>query len=117
MRCRTERGFTLIEVMVSMIIMLMVVTIAFSGFRIGLNAWERGGKAIDKLDRRATVERLIQRQLAVAYPLEVKAEKDSFVLFRGAADRMEFVSDYSLADGPVDFRKIDYAINDGRFLY
>src|SRR4051794_39125626 len=107
MRCRINRGFTLVEVMVSLVIMLIVVTVAFSGLRIGLNAWERGGQAVDKMDKRATIERLIQRQLALAYPLELSADSQSFVMFRGSSSRIEFISDYSLADGPVDFRKID----------
>jgi prepilin-type N-terminal cleavage/methylation domain-containing protein len=117
MRCRTERGFTLVEVMVSLVIMVMVVTVAFSGIRIGLNAWERGGRAVDRMDKQATLERLIQRQLALAYPLELTANKEQVVMFRGSASRIEFVSDYSMADGAVDFRKIDYAIDNGRFLY
>ena len=65
MHSRNRRGFTLIEVLVSMAIMAMVVTIAFAGLRVGLNGWERGGRALDEMDRRALVERLIQRQLAV----------------------------------------------------
>src|ERR1043165_2947897 len=117
MRCRTSRGFTLVEVMVSLAIMAMVVTVAFSGFRIGLNAWERGGRAVDAMDKRATIERLIQRQLASAYPLPVTVEKESVVLFRGSTSRIDFVSDYSLADGSVDFRKISYALDQGHFLY
>jgi len=103
--------------MVSLVIMLMIVTVAFAGFRIGLDAWERGGRAVESMDRRATVERLIQRQLAVAYPLEFNVNQHAFVMFRGSSDRMQFVSDYSLFDGSVDFRKIDYAIHEGKFLY
>jgi len=38
-------------------------------------------------------------------------------MFRGSSERLEFVSDYSLSDGPGDFRKIDYAFADGHFLY
>jgi hypothetical protein len=38
-------------------------------------------------------------------------------LFRGSNGRLEFISDYSLADGAGDFRKIDYAVDGGRFLY
>jgi len=129
MHCRTEShkripcvttlksGFTLVEVMVSMVIMLIVVSVAFSGFRVGLNAWEHGGKALDEMGRRSTVEQLIQRQLAVAFPLEFRDDQESFIMFRGSSERIEFVSDYSLVDGPADFRKIDYAIQDGRFLY
>lgn len=118
MRYQTDNhGFTLIEVMISLVIMFMVLTVAFAGFRIGLNAWERGGKAIDRLDRRDNVERLMRRQLAVAYPRELVIDKKTFVMFQGTDHHLEFVADYSLPDGSGDFRKIDYVAQDGRFLY
>src|SRR6185295_3858970 len=103
--CRSEagvnKGFTLVEVMVALTIMALVLTVAFAGLRIGINGWERGQRAIDDLDHRSVVERLIQRQLAVAVPMPVAKT----VMFRGSADRLEFVADYSLLDGPTDFRK------------
>ncbi len=107
MRFRSK-GFTLIELIVAMAIMAMVMTVAFAGFRVGLNAWERGTKAANRLERRSTVERLIRRQL----PLAMSGE-----LFQGTSDRLEFFSDYSLVDGPGDLRKVDYASDQGRFLY
>ncbi len=112
-----KSGFTLVEVMVALAVMAMVVTVSFSGLTVGLNSWDRGTKAIDNLDRRMTVERLLKRQLALAYPTPFKVDDRSFVLFRGTRHRLEFISDYSLSDGPGDFRKIDYATEGGRFLY
>lgn len=116
-RFRTDPGFTLIEVTVALVVMAIVVTVAFSGLTIGMNSWERGSRAIDDLDRRATIERLLKRQLALAYPMQFKTGDQTFVLFRGSSHRLEFISDYSLADGPGDFRKIDYAADGGQFLY
>jgi len=101
-------GFTLVELIVALTVMVMITTVAFAGFRIGLNAWEKGTKAADRLERREAVERLIRRQLSVARSSEV---------FNGSPDRIEFVSDYSLADGPSDFLKVDYRIKGGQFLY
>jgi prepilin-type N-terminal cleavage/methylation domain-containing protein len=112
-----EVGFTLVEVMVSLVIMLIVVTVAFAGFRVGLNAWERGNRAVDEMDRRNNVERLLRRQLAVAVPMQLKIGQDSAVMFRGNSQRLEFISDYSFVDGPGDLRKVDYASQDGLFLY
>ena len=117
MRCQTNKAFTLIEVMVALAIMAIVVTVAFSGLTIGINSWERGSREIDGLDRRATVERLLERQLALASPVQFKVGDQTFVLFRGSSRRLEFVSDYSLADGAADYRKIDYAVNNGAVLY
>jgi prepilin-type N-terminal cleavage/methylation domain-containing protein len=108
MHSHNNRGFTLIELIVALTVMMMVMTVAFAAFRTGLNAWERGTKAAERLERRSIVERLIRRQL----PLAMRGN-----LFQGKTDRLEFVADYSLVDGAGDFRQIDYAIEQGRFLY
>jgi len=118
MRYRNS-GFTLIEVMVSLTIMGIIMTVAFEGLRIGLDGWTRGSRTIDELDRRATVERLLKRQLSVAYPMEFRTDLDKspFVLFRGNSSRLDFVADYSLSDGPSDFRKISYMFDGGSLHY
>jgi general secretion pathway protein J len=114
----TEGGFTLIEVIVALTIMSLVVTVAFSGLSIAIDSWERGSHRLDELDRRVTVERLLKRQLAVASPARFfQLEEETFGLFRGSEQRLEFISDYSLADGSADYRKIDYFIRDGGFYY
>jgi general secretion pathway protein J len=114
----TEVGFTLIEVIVALTIMSLVVIVAFSGLSIAIDSWERGSRRLDELDRRVTVERLLKRQLAVASPARFfQLEGETFSLFRGSPERLEFISDYSLADGSADYRKIDYFIRDGGFYY
>jgi prepilin-type N-terminal cleavage/methylation domain-containing protein len=108
MHSQDNRGFTLIELIVALTVMMMVMTVAFAAFRTGLNAWDRGTKAAERLERRSMVERLIRRQL----PLAMRGH-----MFQGKSDRLEFVADYSLVDGSGDFREIDYAVEEGRFLY
>jgi len=114
---RISAGFTLVEVMVALTIMSIVVTIAFSGLHTGLDAWERGSRAIEQLDERSTVERLLKRQLSQAIAMEFTSEDVTSTMFRGSSHRLEFIADYSLADGPSDSRKIDLAFSDGEFLY
>jgi prepilin-type N-terminal cleavage/methylation domain-containing protein len=114
---RQTSGFTLIEVMVSVAIVGMLMTFMSSGLSVGLDSWERGTDAIREMQSRASVERLLRRQLALALPYEVAGIDESFILFEGDTHRLEFVSSYSLMDGPIDARKIDYRIQDGRFDY
>ena len=103
--------------MVALTIMAMIMIIAFSGLTVGMNSWDRGSLAIDRMDRQATVERLLKKQLALAYPMQFKVGDQSLILFRGSNHRLEFISDYSLSYGAGDFRKIDYVTDGGRFLY
>ena len=110
-------GFTLIEVMVSVAIVGMLMTFMSSGLSVGLDSWERGTDAIREMERRTSVERLLRRQLTLALPREVSGLDGSFVLFEGDSSGLEFVAPYSLIDGPIEARKIDYRIEAGRFNY
>ena len=102
-----NRGFTLLEVLVSMTIMALITGVAFAGFAIAINSWERGSKKIDELDRRFAVERLLQRQISLAYP----------GVFRGAERRLEFISSYSLANGPGYPVRVKYESDGNDFVY
>src|SRR5687767_2435141 len=107
MRCRADHGFTLIEVLVSLTIMALITGVAFAGLGIGIDSWERGSRKIEELDRRFSVERLIQRQMALAVPGQ----------FLGTGNQVEFVSTYSLANGPADPVVVKYSFDAGRLSY
>lgn len=104
---RTSGGFTLIEVLVALTIMALITGVAFAGLRIGIDSWERGMQRIEELDRRVSMERLIQRQLALAEPN----------LFRGNSRELEFASTYSFANGPGDLVLVKYSFGFDKFLY
>lgn len=118
MRSRTD-GFTLIEVMISLTIMVAITSLAFTGLSTAMESFRRGTKQLEQLDERATVERLLKSQLELAYPTMVRAtiEDKPTILFRGSANRIDFVSNYSLSDGPCDFRKIGYLFDGQSFRY
>jgi prepilin-type N-terminal cleavage/methylation domain-containing protein len=100
-------GFTLIEVMVSLTIMSLITAVAFTGLSVGIDSWHRGTRRIEELDRRFSLERLLQRQVAQA---ETK-------FFKGNGRELEFVSTYSLANGPGDPVRVKYSFESGKFVY
>jgi prepilin-type N-terminal cleavage/methylation domain-containing protein len=114
-----QQGFTLLEVMVSLAIMALIATVAFAGLSIGVDTWRRGTRKIEEMDGRAAVERLLKRQLAIAYPMQFRPDPDlpAFVLFRGTNSTVEFIADYSVFDGATSFRKIGYRFEGGEFQY
>ena len=103
----SERGFTLIEVLVALTIMAMITAVAFAGLNIGIDSWQRGSRKIDELDTRFALERLLQRQVALA---------DSH-LFQGNNRELKFISTYSLMTGPSDPVVVSYANDSGQLIY
>jgi prepilin-type N-terminal cleavage/methylation domain-containing protein len=104
---RNSAGFTLVEVLVSLTIMALITGVAFSGLSAGIDSWRRGSQKIEELDTRFTLERLLQRQVSLAEPQ----------LFHGSEEELEFVSTYSLLNGPVDLLKVNYFSKSGEVLY
>jgi len=104
---RSSCGFTLVEVLVSLTIMAMITAVAVAGLSVGIDSWRRGSQKIDELDRRFALERLIQRQVALA---------DSR-LFHGSERELEFLSTYSLVYGASDPVWVRYRFDSDKFLY
>ncbi len=103
---RNNRGFTLLEVLVSLTIMALITSVAFAGFSIGIDSWRRGTRKIDDLDRRFAIERVLQRQIALADHV-----------FRGDRDQMELSTTYSLANGPGDPVWVKYVLEADDLMY
>jgi prepilin-type N-terminal cleavage/methylation domain-containing protein len=104
---RGKAGFTLLEVLVSLVIMALITTVAFAGLSIGIDSWRRGTRKIDELDRRFAVERLLQRQLGSA------DEK----MFGGNNRRLEFMSAYSISSGAGQQVRVRYVSEGNDLLY
>jgi prepilin-type N-terminal cleavage/methylation domain-containing protein len=103
---RSSCGFTLLEVLVSLTIMALITTVAFAGLSIGIDSWHRGSRKIDELDRRFTLERVLQRQIALADHV-----------FHGDRDQFEFSTTYSLANGSGDPVWVKYVLEGNDLLY
>lgn len=61
-----KSGFTLLELLISMMILAVVITLVFAAFRVGVRAWEKGEQGIDVLQRYRIVLDLMQAQLTSA---------------------------------------------------
>ena len=93
-----KRGFTLLELMLSLAIMGLVLLIIFGALRIGTRAWEKGEKDVAVHQRQRAVLGLLSRQIASACIYEVKMGDDSFY-FKGSEETMDFVSRSPIVPG------------------
>jgi prepilin-type N-terminal cleavage/methylation domain-containing protein len=98
-----NRGFSLIEVLVSLTLMTLIGAVVVSGLRTGMETTDRGNRAVRNLQRRQTVLSIIEAQIRSALPMRYSQEAanpQSRVAFEGDRTRLRFVSSNSLWDGP-----------------
>ncbi len=94
-------GFTLLELIISLIIIGIIVIVIQNGFHICIRAWEKGESAIDSQQRYRFVLELIRRQLCsgVSVSADEEAGEGSGGVFKGDDATLEFASRISLVPG------------------
>lgn len=94
-------GFTLLELLISLIIIAVIVVVVQNGFHIGVRAWETGESAIEEQQQYRSVLELIQGQLSSICPVSGYVKKDAGPLgvFAGDDVSLTFASRTSLIPG------------------
>jgi len=92
MKVLSARGFTLLELVISLTIVALIVLAVNAALSIGLQAADKGqGRGSENQRARAALS-LITRQLKSAYPLALQTEKGIAVYFTGGRDELNFVA-------------------------
>jgi len=114
-----SRGFTLLELLISMTILSLITLLVFGAFRMGIRAWERGERDIDAHQRERIVLDLITRQIA-SIPVDTVQGIEDLAL-RGDQKSLAFVSDIHLVPGNTfgmvyAIYRVEEAEDDGEIL-
>ena len=92
MKSLSARGFTFVELIISLTIVTMIVLVVNASLSIGLRAADKGeGRGAENQRARAALA-LITRQLKSAYPLALQTEGGIAVYFSGGRDELNFVA-------------------------
>lgn len=90
-----ERGFTLIETLLAMSILVMIIAIVLSAFRLGIRSWEKGEAAVDSTAARRAILSRLEMDAGSMYPYSQDSEiaKDGTAqLFSAAEGSLGFVT-------------------------
>lgn len=86
-------GFTLLEMMIALVLLSLIMTILFSGLRLGVSSWDAAERVVAETAEQELALRLIERQLAVAMPLMLERQgQGSRLAFEGDTARVRWAA-------------------------
>ncbi|MBS0571394.1 MAG: prepilin-type N-terminal cleavage/methylation domain-containing protein [Proteobacteria bacterium] len=91
---RRQRGFTLLEVLLAVILLGLLIAGAYGGIRASAHAMRAGEAAIDRTDRLRTAQEFLRRQLSHILPLQFARDDSTGTVhvFDGNARTLRFVA-------------------------
>ncbi len=95
-----QQGLTLLEVLITLVILAVMGVIALEAFRIGHRSWERGERRAEAEQRIRVVYGMLSHELASLRPVTAELDGKRVMAFQGSQDRVFF---YSAPDGYVSF--------------
>ena len=112
----SSSGFTLVELIVSLVIMGMITVLVSEGFRLGTNAWDKSEAEAVEIQRLRILSGLMSQQLKSAYPYKMLIDSEEVVVFQGTSDSLLFatLSKDRLLGG---FKWVLYRYTEGSLLY
>ncbi|MDX8390190.1 MAG: prepilin-type N-terminal cleavage/methylation domain-containing protein [Mariprofundaceae bacterium] len=88
-----QRGFTLIEIMISLALVGMIMLLVFAGLRMGSRSWNAVEGSIEDLSDMRSVLAFMKRGVGNAYPLYLKHATDKALIFSGDRQSLLFVTE------------------------
>lgn len=94
-RCRRQRGFTLIEVLLATVLLAAGLALAFASLRAATGTTQRGDAIARHSEQMRAVEGFLRRRIGGARPIAFGSEPDTGMQLRFSGDeqQMQFVAD------------------------
>lgn len=116
----SERGFTLIETLLTLTILGVLVVLLLSAMRLGLRSWEKGEASVEEISVRRHLFSKLTGEMASVYPYSLKSEGQKQYAFRGDSESIGFVTaSPSIRPGRPDggIKWVSYSLSeDGLFV-
>ena len=103
-------GFTLLELLISLTLLVLIVVIATGAMRLGSRSVAAGEKKMDDRERFRTVLSLIDAQIQSQLPLTYEEAGNRKYYFRGDGKTLRFPTSYSIWSGRKGYVIVNYRI-------
>lgn len=106
-----DKGFTLLELMISIAMLGIIVVIVTGAFRLGFSSFEKGEDNIKKMERIRASLSIIDAQIQSEIPLgETGDGTDKKYYFKGERDSLKFSTNYSIWGGERGYVIVSYKV-------
>lgn len=113
--CKNEGGFTLLEVLISISLLVIVIALAGMAMRMGLNSVMTGEKKIETMERFRSSLHIVSSQIGSEIPLVEESGEAKKFIFRGSKNALQIPTGYSIWDGLRGYVVVEYqVIEDGK---
>ena len=89
---KRQRGFTLVELLVAMVLLAAVMALLYSGLNFAARSWDAGDANGRRMADRRIGENFLRRELGELFPMRWKDATAVKFAFEGEQDHLRFVS-------------------------
>lgn len=90
---RRQSGFTLVEMIISLTVVSLLVTLVYGALRTGMRSWEASQEQAEKLNTMRIGWNVIHQALSAARQANDPLAEDRRLLFQGESERLRFIAD------------------------
>ena len=92
MNARIQRGFTLIEMLIALVLLAAMMSLLYSGVNFGLRSWDAADANGRRTADRRIGENFLRRELTQLFPMRFKDPMTLKFAFSGEREQLRFVS-------------------------
>ena len=113
-----EAGFTLVELLVSLVIIALISLMAATALRTGHRIWERTDAKVSTTAREVGVRRVLRSQIASLLPLQGRVgRQQEQLLIEGDKDAFAFVAPLPAYFGRHGLYRIEYRLQNNQLIF
>ena len=87
-----QRGFTLLELLISLTLLGLILVLLFGGLRLSVRSWDSVQQKVDNLNSVRSVEGFLRREMEQIYPYRWKNVPAPRYAFAGERHKLYFVA-------------------------
>lgn len=92
-RIPPQKGFTLLELLISITLLGLILVLLFGGLRLGVRSWDAVQQQVDNLNTVRSVENFLRGEMTLIHPYRWKNAQGPRVAFQGERNKVSFVAE------------------------